>query len=253
MRAGSSRISRATTGTAASAASATVREAQRQPWLTASVASTGRKTSWPVAPAAVRIPMTSPRRATNQRFATVAASTPAIEPVPVPTTNPQSKSSCQGCRMAGVKPTPTAIRRRAMSRTRRTPKRAIKAAVLLGQAFCQVRAVVADPHEQAGGAGLVGDRHPRAPAQEACRVEWVVDLLVLDQAVSVDPGPGHVEVGAHQGQPGVDRLAHRTVVVGDLGDDAGLDAMRLAGQRDQPEDERFDRGVAGSLADAENP
>ena len=40
-----------------------------------SAASTGRKTSWPVALAAVSTPVTRPRRATNQRLATVAART----------------------------------------------------------------------------------------------------------------------------------------------------------------------------------
>ena len=52
----------------------------RQPTLTASQASAGRKISCPVAPAAVSAPRTRPRRCTNQRLATVAASTLAIEP-----------------------------------------------------------------------------------------------------------------------------------------------------------------------------
>ncbi len=52
-------------------------------------AHSGRKTSWPEAPAAVRIPVTSPRRATNQRLVTVAENAIAIEPVPSPTSTPQ--------------------------------------------------------------------------------------------------------------------------------------------------------------------
>ena len=39
--------------------------------------------------------MTRPRRATNQRLATVAANTSAIDPVPSPTSTPQQATSCQ--------------------------------------------------------------------------------------------------------------------------------------------------------------
>jgi hypothetical protein len=56
------------------------------------------------------------------------ASTPAIEPVPVPTTTPQSSASCQGVRISVVSPTPVAISRRAQMTTRRTPKRFMNAA-----------------------------------------------------------------------------------------------------------------------------
>ena len=59
-------------------------------------ASSGRKISWPVAFDAVRTPVTSPRRATNQRLATSAASGTAIAPVASPMTTPQSRSSCHG-------------------------------------------------------------------------------------------------------------------------------------------------------------
>ena len=59
------------------------------------MAITGRKISWPVALAAVRMPITRPRRATNQRLAMVAAKTRAIEPVPRPISTPQVSTSCQ--------------------------------------------------------------------------------------------------------------------------------------------------------------
>ena len=85
------RMNSVTMGTTASAATATVIADQRQPAFWASQPSAGRKISWPVAPAAVRAPSTSPRRCTNQRPATVAASTDAMHPVPSPTTTPHSR------------------------------------------------------------------------------------------------------------------------------------------------------------------
>ena len=94
----------------------------------ASQPSPGRKISWPVAPAAVSAPNTSPRRRTNQRLATVAASTEAIVPAPRPTTTPQSRKSCQGEVMKTVSKDPPEIRTRAPTTTRRRPKRSISAA-----------------------------------------------------------------------------------------------------------------------------
>jgi len=78
-----------TKGMTTRAASATVTEAGCQPCRSTIQAQSGRKTSWPEAPAAVRIPVTSPRRATNQRLVTVAENAIAIEPVPSPTSRPQ--------------------------------------------------------------------------------------------------------------------------------------------------------------------
>ena len=68
--------------------------------------SSGRKTSWPEAPAAVRMPVTRPRRATNQRLVTVAAKASAIEPVPRPTSRPQHSISCQAAVIQTVRPAP---------------------------------------------------------------------------------------------------------------------------------------------------
>ena len=58
--------------------------------------SPGRKINCPAAPAAVKPPITIPRRLTNQRLATVAANTNAIEPVPTPTMTPHVATNCQG-------------------------------------------------------------------------------------------------------------------------------------------------------------
>jgi len=108
------------------AAPATTSAADRQPMFTASHASAGRKISWPVAPAAVSAPRTRPRRCTNQRLATIAARTVAIDPVPTPTTTPQSKSSCHGWCMKIVRPDPAETVSSAPTTTLRTPKRSIK-------------------------------------------------------------------------------------------------------------------------------
>ena len=81
-----------------------------------------------MAPAAVITPSTAPRRFTNQRLATVAPSTEAIEPAPSPTSTPQSRYSCQGACITVVSAEPEAIRRSAPIITARTPKRSIRAA-----------------------------------------------------------------------------------------------------------------------------
>ena len=77
---------------------------------------------------AVRTPITRPRRATNQRLATVAASTSAVAPVPMPTTTPHSSTSCQGVRITVVRATPTVTRESDSTITRRTPSRSMSAA-----------------------------------------------------------------------------------------------------------------------------
>ena len=122
------RRKRATTGTTARAATATAIAASRQPALCASHPSPGKKMSCPVAPAAVSAPSTSPRRCTNQRFATVAASTEAMHPVPSPTTTPHSRYSCHGAFITVVRRAPVATVIRAPTVTTRSPKRSIRAA-----------------------------------------------------------------------------------------------------------------------------
>ena len=112
----------------ASAAAVVPSEAARQPHTESIQATSGRKTSCPAAPPAVRMPDTSPRRATNQRPVTVATSDSAIEPVPSPTSTPHSRISCQLAVMKTVSPLPSATTSSAHMTTRRMPKRSISAA-----------------------------------------------------------------------------------------------------------------------------
>lgn len=68
-------------------------EAGRHPEVSAIAATGGRKMSWPVAWPAASVPMTRPRRVTNQRLAIVSANTSAMEPVPRPMSRPQKTMS----------------------------------------------------------------------------------------------------------------------------------------------------------------
>ena len=72
--------------------------------------------------------MTSPRRLMNQRLATVAANTSAIDPVPRPISRPQVSSSCHDSVMNTVSPLPSAMSTSAVEVTWRMPKRSISAA-----------------------------------------------------------------------------------------------------------------------------
>ncbi len=96
--------------------------AVRQPQRVVSEASAGRNTSWPVAVLAASNPTTSPRRFSNQREATVAASTAAVMPVPRPTTTPHSNTSCHTCCMNIEAKMPLMITASAKVTTRRMPK-----------------------------------------------------------------------------------------------------------------------------------
>ena len=78
--------------------------------------------------AAVRTPITSPRRRTNQRLATVAANTSAIDPVPSPISTPQSSTSCQLLVTKTLRPLPAAISSSATLVTARIPNRSMRAA-----------------------------------------------------------------------------------------------------------------------------
>ena len=106
----------------------TTSEAARQDCDSVSAAITGRKINWPVAAAAVRTPITSPRRATNQRLATVAANTRAIDPVPSPISTPQVSISCHPCETKMVNPLPAATKTRAALVMVRMPNRSMSAA-----------------------------------------------------------------------------------------------------------------------------
>ena len=117
-----------TSGTTASAAAATISEAHRQPCRVVTSATMGRKMSWPVALAAVSTPVTRPRRASNQRVATVATKPIEIDPVPTPTSTPHSSTSCQLAVMKTLSADPVAMSMSATDSTGRTPNRSISAA-----------------------------------------------------------------------------------------------------------------------------
>ena len=118
----------ATSGTTANAAAATISDAQRHPWRVVTSATIGRKISCPVALAAVSTPVTRPRRASNQRVATVATKPIDIEPVPTPTSTPHSSTSCQLAVMKTLSADPAAMSINAAASTGRTPNRSIRAA-----------------------------------------------------------------------------------------------------------------------------
>ena len=102
--------------------------AARHPWSAAVRAMSGRKSSCPVAFAAEKMPVTSPRWVWNHRLATIAPSTRAIAPVPMPMNTPQSSHSCHGCVIRVVRPLATPTTTSAVATVRRTPKRSMKAA-----------------------------------------------------------------------------------------------------------------------------
>ena len=107
---------------------ATIQATGCQPPRCTTAASIGRNTSWPVAVLAVRMPITRPRRSTNQRFTTAAASTTATKPEPVPTTTPQLSISCQVALIRVLAATTRASTASALSTVRRMPKRCMQAA-----------------------------------------------------------------------------------------------------------------------------
>ncbi len=93
----------------------------RQPWLWISDAAIGRKISCPVAELAVSMPITRPRRCSNQRLATVAPSTSAVNPEPTPSTRPHSTTSCHSAVMRVASTMPVAISSSALQMIRRRP------------------------------------------------------------------------------------------------------------------------------------
>ena len=79
---------------------------------------------------------------------------------------------------------------------------------------------------QARGVGY-GAEH--RPVQELLRVEDIVDLLVLQQPVRVNPRPGHIEVLAHEGRPGRNPVADfLLVILRQLRDHCGVHAVQVA-------------------------
>jgi hypothetical protein len=121
-------INRSTAGTIRSATVATAMEAARHPDTVTSTARNGRNPICPVALLAESTPITSPRRRTNQRFATVAARTEASAPVAMPITTPHSSTSSQVVRIWVVNAAPTAMINSAVTVTRLMPNRTMSAA-----------------------------------------------------------------------------------------------------------------------------
>src|SRR6478736_6788869 len=74
------------------------------------------------------MPLTSPRRATNQRFTTVAMNAIDIEPAPAPTITPQHSTNCQAAVMKTVSALPSATITSANVTTGRIPNRSMRAA-----------------------------------------------------------------------------------------------------------------------------
>src|SRR5258707_15745244 len=116
-----------TSGTTPIAAAATISDAQRQPCRVVTSATMGKNISCPVALAAVSTPVTTPRRASNQRVATVATKPIEIEPAPTPTSTPHSSTSCQLALIATLRADPDATNSTAADSTGPTPNRPIRA------------------------------------------------------------------------------------------------------------------------------
>ncbi len=125
---GRSGISHSTSGMSASVAMPIAVTGDFQLPCSSSCASSGRKMSVPVAMLAVRMPMTRPRSFTNQRLTMVAASTMAMQPVPMPDSTPQVRMSCQDSVMNRLRNADSDIRPSASASVRRTPKLCISAA-----------------------------------------------------------------------------------------------------------------------------
>ena len=119
--AGSLRMSHHTSTKAAAARQARAVAAVRQPQTVMIPMTTGMKISCPVEPALFRKPSITPRWRTNQRCATLAASTDDMPPAPLPTMMPQTRMNSHRSSMNAVRPTPTPKRISAASITTRTP------------------------------------------------------------------------------------------------------------------------------------
>ena len=112
----------------AAARRVTISEAVRHPAISIVRVMSGRKTSCPVAQAAPKRPITRPRRAVNQRFATSAPKTSAVDPTPSPTSTPQRITSCHEAFITSVRPVPVAMSARAATATCLIPNRSMSAA-----------------------------------------------------------------------------------------------------------------------------
>ena len=125
MSSGRSRMKTSTTAKTITAAPDTTSAAARHPCRSTMRARNGRNTSCPVAFAADSAPSTVPRRASNHRVATTAASTIDVTPVPVPTHTPHNSVICHWLCICVVSPTETARSASATTTRRRIPHRFI--------------------------------------------------------------------------------------------------------------------------------
>jgi hypothetical protein len=127
-RSGRSRINTAIGSSTTTDATSSSTMALRQPKLSVRPISAGRKINCPIELAAANRPMITPRRARNQRCATVAPSTLPTAPVPRPVTMPQNRNSCQiwvmktsGARPSAIRPSPASMTRRGPNRSTSPP------------------------------------------------------------------------------------------------------------------------------------
>ena len=97
----------------------------RQPTVTESHMTSGMKMICPTDIAVPRMPLASPRRSMNQRFATVADRTAPMPAPPAPTTTPQYRSSCQTSVITVVASAPIDISVTLTSTTTRGPERSM--------------------------------------------------------------------------------------------------------------------------------
>ena len=125
MSSGRSRMNSRTSTNTITAAPATTNAAVRHPLVSMTLARNGRNTSCPVAFAADSAPRTTPRRSSNHRVATTAASTIDVTPVPAPTSTPQHSTSCHSVRICVDIATDAARRAMAHRTTLFSPQRSI--------------------------------------------------------------------------------------------------------------------------------
>ncbi|OPY87591.1 MAG: hypothetical protein A4E72_01454 [Syntrophus sp. PtaU1.Bin208] len=106
-----------------------------------------------------------------------------------------------------------------------------------------------DPEGDAGFSRLVGNHGNDRALEDLRRVEDVVDLLALDQAVGVNARSGHVEIGTHERHIGRDSEIDLVLeILSDIGDDRRVDPVRRPHEADIFHNQSLDGRIAGALA-----
>jgi len=117
--------------------------------------------------------------------------------------------------------------------------------VIAGKAQLQV-----DPMGDPRLPRLVGDHRNDGPLQELRRIEDVVDLFGLDEAVGVNPRPRNIELcpdkGIVLGDPHTDLPLE---IVGDIRDHRRIDPVGAAAELDIFDDQALERGIPGPFAE----